>query len=97
MRRGVPRCEETSTTSGRNSFLVCFENLVGEEIDLVEGRVDVRRDPNALELRMYDRRVHDPVLRHQPRTELYVVEPVARKKRKRAGVLVVEWRQNANP
>src|SRR5688500_12390389 len=55
------RVREMSPTLCRNPFLHCLEDLVGKDVDFVQRRVHVRRDSNSLELRMHDRRVHDPV------------------------------------
>src|SRR5262245_4700673 len=59
-----------------NSLPYRLEHLLREQIDLVERRIDVRRDPDSLELGVYDRGGDDPVLVHQPGTELRRVDAI---------------------
>src|SRR4026209_2074249 len=59
-----------------NSFLHSLQHLVGEDVYLLDGRVNVGGDPDSLEFGMHDRRIHDPVLVEQPRSELHVADPV---------------------
>src|SRR5687768_13194189 len=80
-----------------NASLYRLRNGISESVNLVERRVDVRRDPDPVELPMRNRSVHDPVLLHQPRAELVVRQPINVEKPESTRLLCVERRQHMHP
>src|SRR5215210_7938754 len=85
---------ETWSSSGWDAFLDCLQHLVGKDIDLLYGCVDVRCDANSPELRMHNRRIHDPVLVEQPGAELPVGRPLPLEPARPARLSAVEWSED---
>src|SRR6266566_1034627 len=86
--------KSSSSISSGNPPFDGVQHLVGEDVDLVERRVHVRRNANSLEFRMHDWRVDDPVLIEQPGAQLDVVDTFDLEERNRTGLPVVERSEN---
>src|SRR5690349_12311613 len=70
---------------------------IREEINLIECRVHVGRDPKALKFWMNERRRDDVVLRQQPRLQLPDVHSLHRNHTNRPALLRPDRRQHLHP